>query len=346
MSTPPLFDDSLAAPFARLDERQASELLDDGWGLDASAASLRRLDTERDDTFVVETPGGRLVLKVAHPLDDAAVLDFQCAALEHATAADPDLPLPRITHDVDGAALRPVDLGEPRLARLLTYLDGEILDYARTDVAQRRAIGAAAARLSIALADFEHPASGRSLPWDLKQVGTLRPVLDHVTDPDAREHASRVLDRFDSHTGAALAATRQQVVHHDLNPDNIVVDHADPAFVAGILDFGDMVHSSVAADLAVVMCYAAGAHGFADDRDPWAEPYDVAAGYLAVRDLRDDEVALLPDLVRSRLAQRQIVNSWLAAADPANAHYTGRSLERSALALRVLVDTPAPSERG
>ena len=344
MSTPPLFDDSLAAAFRRLDETQARTLLHDGWRLEAT--SLRRLDTERDDTFVVDTTEGRYVLKVAHPLDDAAVLDFQCAVLEHAQAADPGLPLPRVRHDVDGAALRAIDLGEPRLARLLTYLDGEILDYARTDDAQRRAIGAAAARLSLALADFAHPASDRPLPWDLKQVGTLRPVLGHVTDPDARAHAARVLDRFDAHTGAALAATRQQVVHHDLNPDNLVVDHHDPAFVTGILDFGDMVRSSVAADLAVVMCYAAGAHGFSADRDPWTEPYDVADGYLAVRGLRDDERELLPDLVRARLAQRQIVNSWLAAADPANAHYTGRSLERSAEALCVLVDTTAPSERG
>jgi len=344
VSTPPLFDDSLAAAFRRLDETQARTLLHDGWRLEAT--SLRRLDTERDDTFVVDTTEGRYVLKVAHPLDDAAVLDFQCAVLEHAQAADPGLPLPRVRHDVDGAALRAIDLGEPRLARLLTYLDGEILDYARTDDAQRRAIGAAAARLSLALADFAHPASDRPLPWDLKQVGTLRPVLGHVTDPDARAHAARVLDRFDAHTGAALAATRQQVVHHDLNPDNLVVDHHDPAFVTGILDFGDMVRSSVAADLAVVMCYAAGAHGFSADRDPWTEPYDVADGYLAVRGLRDDERELLPDLVRARLAQRQIVNSWLAAADPANAHYTGRSLERSAQALCVLVDTPAPSERG
>jgi hydroxylysine kinase len=266
--------------------------------------------------------------------------------LDHAHVADPALPLPLLRHDLEGRSLHPVDLAEPRLARLLTYLDGEILDYALTDAAQRRAIGAAAARLSLALADFEHPAADRALPWDLKQVGTLRPVLDHVTDADARAHAARVLDRFDASTGAALAATRQQVVHHDLNPDNLVVDPGDPAFVTGILDFGDMVRSSVAADLAVVMCYAAGAHGFSDDRDPWAEPYDVAEGYLAVRGLRDDEVALLPDLVRARLAQRQIVNSWLAAADPANAHYTGRSLARSAVALRVLVDTPAPSERG
>jgi Ser/Thr protein kinase RdoA (MazF antagonist) len=344
VSTPPLFDDSLAAAFTRLDDDQARELLRQGWRLDATA--LRRLETERDDTFVVDTSQGRHVLKVAHPLDDPDVLDVQCAVLEHAIAADPTLPLPRVRHDVDGALLRRVDLGEPRIARLLSYLDGEILDYVRTDAAQRRAIGAAAARLSLALADFEHPAADRSLPWDLKQVGTLRPVLHHVADADARMHAERVLDRFDAHTGAALAQTRQQVVHHDLNPDNLVVDHDDPAFVTGVLDFGDMVHSSVAADLAVVMCYAAGAHGFSDDRDPWAEPYDIADGYLAVRSLHEDEISLLPDLVRARLAQRQIVNSWLAATDPANAHYTGRSLERSARALRALVDTPAPIERG
>ena len=104
-------------------------------------------------------------------------------------------------------------------------------------------------------------------------------------------------------TGPALAAVPHQVVHNDVNVDNVVVDdHGD---VAGILDFGDMVRTAVVADLAVAMSYAVGADGSLRDEalDPWTAPYDLARGYLTARGLGDDELALLPHLVRTRLAQ-------------------------------------------
>lgn len=343
-----LLDDTLAAPFTRLDEAGALSLLSEGWGIEP--VGVRRLDTERDDSFVVDGGSSRYVLKVAHPLDDPAFLDLQCAALVHVADRDPGLPVSLVLPDVEGGALRLVRQaeGEPRLARLLGYLPGDVLAYDGTTAEQRRAVGAALARLSLALADFEHPAAHRSLPWDLQQSGSLRPLLDYVSDPAARADCLGVLDRYDAYVGVAVAATRQQVLHNDLNPDNVLVAGEAPAFVTGILDFGDMVHTSVVADLAVCMSYPAGTASAPGEEvaDPWAAPYDVAAGYLAVRPLQRDELRLLPDLVRTRLAQRQLVNSWLASVDPANAHYTGRSLASSAHALRLLVSTLAPIERG
>ncbi|HET7902147.1 MAG TPA: phosphotransferase [Candidatus Nanopelagicales bacterium] len=337
-----VLDDSLAAPFTRLGEAGVAALLREGWGL--SPDSLSRLDTERDDSFVVDTGERRFVLKVAHPLDDPAVLDLQCAALAHVANRDPELPVPHVLPDVDGALLRRLDGSEPRLARLLSHLPGRILDYSTTSASDRRAIGAAVARLSLALSDFEHPGADRSLPWDLQQVGALRPLLEHVTDATARADAATVLDRYDAAVGGALAGTRQQVVHNDVNPDNVLLDPGAPDPVRGILDFGDMLRTAVVADLAVAMAYAVDAAG--PGGDPWTAPYELASGYVEVRALLPDEEALLADLVRTRLAQRQLVNSWLAAADPANAHYTGRSLARSAVALHRVVTTPAPGERG
>jgi Ser/Thr protein kinase RdoA (MazF antagonist) len=340
-SAPPVLEDALAAPFARLDDAALALVAGTGWGLDVN--SVRRLDTERDDTVLVTHAAGRHVLKVAHPLDAQVVLDLQCAALRHAAQRDPGLPLPHLVPDRDGAVLRGVvgvD-GEPRLARLLTYLEGTPVDYGRTTPAQRAAVGAAAGRLSAALADLVHPGADRVLAWDLQRTGTLRPLLRHVADPAARELVEAELDAYDHHVGAALRASRQQVVHHDVNADNVLVDPASDGFVTGILDFGDVVRSSIVGDLAVAMSYAVPVvPGSADD--PWAAPYDIARGFRSVRDLTPDEVVLLPRLVRLRLAQRLLLNSWLASCDPANAHYTGRTIARSATALRRLVSRPSP----
>lgn len=336
-------DDTLAAPFARMPDAALAVLAETGWGL--TVTSVQRLATERDDTVLVTHASGRHVLKVAHPLDDPVLLDFQCSAMRHALSRDPALPLARLLSDVDGAVLRTVSGadGEPRLARVLGYLDGVLLDYAVTTPAQRAAVGRATARLSLALADFAHPGSHRILAWDLQQVGTLRPLLGHVADPRARELVAAELDAYDDHVGPGLRASRQQVVHQDVNADNVVVDPASPGFVTGILDFGDAVRSSVVGDVAVAMSYAAGADSVA--RDPWLAAYDVAHGYTSVRELTADESALLPGLVRARFAQRLLLNSMLAASDPSNAHYTGRAIARTTETYRRLVSAPSPADR-
>lgn len=334
MNVPP---DALAAPFAALDEKQVDLIAREVFGL--TPMSLTRLDTERDDTFLLDDGENRHVLKVAHPRDAPDVLDFQVRALLHAIDRDPTLPLSRPVRSVDGELL-PVVVGaegEQRRARVLSYLPGRMLDYADTDATQRSAVGDAVGRLSLALSDFEHPASGRILEWDLQHLGTLRRLLPYVEDPEARALAGRELDEFDAHTSQALADVRHQVVHNDVNGDNVVVDSEHPDFVTGILDFGDLVHSAVVVDLAVAMSYAVG-----EDGDPWDGPFDLAAGFESRRALTRLERTILPSLVRGRLAQRLVLNSWLASTTPGNAHYTGRSLARTAVALRRLAATPPP----
>lgn len=334
-------DDALAAPFRRLDDAAVAELARDGWGIDAVAH--RRLDTERDDTVLLTAAdGSRRIVKVAHPLDDPGVLDLQCAALAWAATADPALPLPHVVPDRAGALLREVEGsdGERRLARVLDYLPGSVLQYEATDAGQRAAVGAAAGRLSQALECFEHPASQRYLPWDLQQVGTLRDKLEHVPDGASREAVIELLDDYDARIGPGLRASRQQVVHQDLNPDNVLVDPAHQDYVTGVLDFGDIVRSSVVGDLAVAMTYAVDAVPPSDD--PWGPAYDVARGFVSVRALNDDERSLLPDLLRTRLAQRLLLNSWLAASDPSNAHYTARTVHRAVVSIQRLREVPPP----
>ncbi|MFN8169871.1 MAG: phosphotransferase [Candidatus Nanopelagicales bacterium] len=346
MQEQPMVDETLDAPFTPLDEEAARVLAARLYGLDVREA--RRFDTERDDTFRLTAGDARFVLKVANPADDPALVAMQCEALAHVAAVDPQVPVPRVVPDLSGAAHSVVEGadGEPRTVRLLTFLPGRTLDYAATTAAQRASLGRTVGRLSAALAGFEHPAADRVLAWDLQHVGGLRPQLEHVVDPRTRDDVAAELDRFDAVTAPGLAAVRHQVVHNDVNVDNVVVDEAGD--VAGILDFGDMVRTAVVADRAVAMSYAVGADGSVADGalDPWAAPYDLARGFADVRPLEPDELALLPHLVRARLAQRLLVNSWLAASNPDNAHYTARSVATATLALRRLAAAEPPAPEG
>ena len=313
--------DELAAPFERLTEAAASAVLDEHYGL--TADRLERLDTERDDSFHVESVHGEFVFKVAHPADDPLVINLQTAAMSFAAEIEPRLPLQRVLPSLEGEVEPELATGAgERVMRVLTWLPGSLLRQASPTDAQLEQLGVVQARLAIALEDFRHPAAERELSWDILNLPKLRHLLEFAPD------VAPVLERIDS-LGERLAALPHQVVHNDINLDNVLTDAGDPGFVTGILDFGDVVFTARAADLAVGLSYLLDERGL-DSVQPFID------GYTRTNPLTGEELELLPDLVRGRLALRILLASWLSSTVPDNADYTARNLARSRAQLAVL----------
>jgi hydroxylysine kinase len=332
-------ESGLGSAFDRTPVVEAGAIVGRIFGI--SVDSAVRLDTERDDTFAItasgsggpvgagQSTGPGFVLKISHPGDDQLEIDLQSAAVAHAASRDPGLPLPRLV-----PALGEARHGD-RAVRLIRYLPGRLLGEVTASPPELRRVGRMLGRLTLALADFEHPAADRWLAWDLRHAGSLAELLPALDGAERRRAIGEVLDRLSAETLPALAATPRQVVHNDFNGGNLVVDRAAPDFVTGILDFGDAVRSHRAADLAIALSYAGGYACGADG--PWAPAAAVAAGYLEVNELPRGEIALIPQLVLGRLAQRLLLGSWLAAARPENAGHLARNIEaswRQFLALR------------
>ncbi len=80
--------------------------------------------------------------------------------------------------------------------------------------------------------------------------------------------------------------------------------------VTGLLDFADLCRAPRICGLAVAAAYAVAA-------GPRVLPH-VVAGYHAVAPLTPAELALLPDLVRTRLALSVAMAGWQSARDPGN----------------------------
>jgi hydroxylysine kinase len=268
--------------------------------------SAKRLETERDDTFALSTLQGRFVLKVAHPADDPAEIDFQTRALEHARAADTTLPMQRILPARDGQLAPVLADHDSRIARLFDWLPGDELLESSPDEAQLALLGDALGRLTLALAGFEHPDSTRPFAWDLAQFPRLAVVLEMFPHDDLRE----VFRRFDDIVAPRLAELPRQVIHNDFNPGNVLVDPSDPAFVTGILDFGDAIPTIRIADVAVALCYQL--HPFHRD---WASVQPFLAAYEKRVALTVAEHHVLTTLVACRFAQRVLINEWLSQFD-------------------------------
>lgn len=315
--------DDVAAPFERLGEREAATLLEQVYGI--GSARLRRLDTERDDSFEVTTASGSYVLKVAHPDDDPLYVNLQSAALSYASELAPTLPLQRLLLSREGEVEVSVEVGvSTRVVRLLTWLPGVPVFERPPDRNGMEALGATLGRLTSALSSFDHPAAHRDFVWDaarLPLVADLRPAY-----PCAEIDAAFALFEANS---ALIAGLPQQVIHNDFHPGNVLVDEEDA--VTGVLDFGDVVHTARVVDLAVALSYLRTPLGIADTT-PFVEGFE-----SAVR-LTPEEHEALPILIAARLVERTLVNLTLARGNPDARDDAQHGAEANRAALAALLE--------
>ncbi len=296
--------------------------------------ALKRLTSERDlnirVTPTVQGPGQAYVLKLANPAEPFEVTDFQTKALLHLEASN--LPLPKVIRTMTGATEVITPQGT---LRLLTYLQGTPQHVTPRSPAQARAMAGMAARLTLGLAGFAHPAAGYVLQWDIKQASALRPMLPAVPQ-DMQALAGAALDRFDA-LAPELAGLRWQVVHNDLNPHNVLVSPDNPDEIAGVLDFGDMVHTPLICDAAIAASYCV------DPARPLESLLNFARAYHAVLPLLPAELRLFPDLMATRMLTTITVASARAQAYPDNAPYILRNVAtaREGLTALAALDRPA-----
>lgn len=283
------------------------------WGL---TGTLSPLTSERDLNHRLAAPTGRYVVKLAHPAEPEAMTDFQTRALIHAAGADPGLPVPRLVPLSDGALW--LTLPEGRL-RVLTWLEGTPLANLPRSVAQARSAGAALARLTRALAGYDHPAADHVLLWDIRQVPRLAGLIADHPDPAFRAEALAFLDDFNARIAPALEAVPRQVCHADFNPHNLLADPAAPDRISGVIDFGDMVRTPRICDLATAAAYQV------DADDPLAGLTAFVAGYCDILPLTGAEIALLHDLIAARMVATLAITGWRAARYPENAAYILRN---------------------
>ena len=261
-------------------ERHAADI----YGLRVTA---RALPSEFDDNFhLVAEDGAGTVLKVMHPDRDAAFVAMQCAALAHLASRAPDLLLPRVVRTQGGEPFTTVAApgADRRLVWMVTYAPGTPLVHARPRTAALlRGLGRFLGRMDVALADFSHAATERTLLWDFARSGWIREHLGLLADPPRRALVEGILARYDTDVAPALPGLRHSVVHHDANDHNVLVagGRGGAREVVSLIDFGDMLRTATVAEVAVAAAYA-----LLGESDLLAAAAAVVAGYHESHPLR------------------------------------------------------------
>jgi 4-aminobutyrate aminotransferase-like enzyme/Ser/Thr protein kinase RdoA (MazF antagonist) len=300
--------DVFIGPAPRFATDRLAEVLARDWGM--ARVELRALPSERDLNVLVD---GRYVLKVSNPAEDPQVLDMEVGALDHARRADPGLPLPRIVPSASG---RPVeraddDTGRPCLVRLITVLPGTPLQGRVVTGPMAGQVGAVAARTSLALQGYFHPAGGRTLDWDVRRLPSVARAADvggALADLAARvEPALRA--------SLLLPAGLQ---HADATLTNILTDGET---VTGVIDLGDMHHTAAVCDLAATLTSVLRNSTERHDLDTWALADAVLRGYQRHRPLSPAEADVLGELVLARLVLTLVISGARATRHPDNHTY-------------------------
>ncbi|MEQ9885773.1 phosphotransferase [Pectobacterium zantedeschiae] len=284
------------------------------------------LQGERDMNFCLTvTPEERYMLKVINVAESVDVSDFQTSLLLHLARQAPELPVPRIrltkagqpetSVEIDGVLLR---------VRLVSYLAGIPQHLVSPSTALMPQLGSTLAQLDRALHGFTHPAASRSLLWDISRAEQVRPYLDFVSEPQQYQHLQRIFDRYESDVAPLLTTLRRQVIHNDLNPHNVLVDSSAPLRVTGIIDFGDAVFAPLICEVATALAYQIG-----DGTDLLEHVVPFVAAYHQRVPLALEEIALLPDLIATRMALTLTIAQWRASCYPDNREYLLRNVPRS-----------------
>jgi hydroxylysine kinase len=145
-------------------------------------------------------------------------------------------------------------------------------------------------------------------------AGRLRPLARPTRACAARVPASRDPALPDLGPDAApgtrgrIAATskvlprlkllRSQPVHNDFNSRNLLVDPEDETRITGIIDFGDLVHTALVADIAVGVIGQLATAQTADEA-----MLEFVGGYRAVEPLQTEELEMLKWLIAARIVQ-------------------------------------------
>ncbi len=299
-----------------VDAAEAADLAEACFGV---RGAIRELPAELDRNFLIDAgDGGRYVLKVTPGVRAFEELDLQVAALDALAGTEMAGRVPAIVPTVGDEKLvrRTVADGSEHWLRMVVYLEGlPLAKLVEQPHSLLEKIGGWLARLDLALMDFDHPGARRRIPWDLTRTLELADSLQLIEDPARRDLIAGHLERFERRVAPRLDELRRSVIHNDANDHNLLVNTRDPARprFAGVIDFGDMIHTVTIAELAIGAAYP-----MLGRKDPWTAASAVISGYHAVRPLFVAERELLPELIAARLCASVLMSARSRVREPDN----------------------------
>jgi len=280
---------------------------------------IQNLGSYADQNFLIAAVDGQqYVFKVHDTNERKATLDLQNKTAQALTEKIDDIEFPLVQRTLSGEEIAQIEdtEGNQYWVRLLSFVSGRLLADCRTpDMETLSNVGAMLGRTDVALQHFEHPAASRvDMPWDLKNTGHAKGLLEHIEEADVRRIVDYYLLQFDMEVQHLLPVLRKSIVHHDAHRYSVLLKE-DTDCVSGMIDFGDTLYTTTVFNVAVASCDAV-----LDRPDRIEAAAAVVGGYHSIFPLTEQEISLLYYLIATRLSIYAAIAAHYRVSEPDNQH--------------------------
>lgn len=294
---------------------------------------LKLLNGERDLNFLIATPRGKFVFKIANALESPAMLECQHLVFQRLADAEVFPLVATALTSLNGRLIESVSdaRGVEHCCRVLPFLQGRVMaDIVDLKPAVLEDLGRRLALLDKALEGFTHAGLERPLLWNMEQALSVLENYKPLLASDAQRALIEHFEQgFREHVVPVQAQLRRAVIHNDANRGNVLVDEAGLK-VTSIIDFGDMMNSWLVVEPAIAATYAM--HGQAD---PLASAQTLLRGYHQTLPLTTTEISLMFDLMCMRSCMSVCICAHQQRLEPDN-EYLSIDAEESWELLEVL----------
>ncbi|KAA0102190.1 aminotransferase [Mycolicibacterium sp. P1-18] len=322
-------------PTPTLEVDEVRRLMDETFGM---ACTVTELGSQQDQNFVVSDVASTApigVLKLSNPVFSESEIDLQGLAAATVAEREPTLRVPQVVDGPHGPMSAWWSTSQGRIhARVITHVSGTTLTgsgYLSPATVAR--MGELAGKVSVALADLGHPASGRVLQWDLRHAERVIATLA-ADEPDAevRQYATAVAESAQRRVDVVATGLPTQLGHFDITDDNVIGEPG--ALPDAVIDFGDVAESWAVNEIAVTVSSLLHHDGLTP-----ADTLPAVRAFHALRPLGDDEVDALWPLVALRGVVLALSGRQQVRLDAGNA-YADAALDREFRILRQAASVP------
>ena len=290
----------------KLSESEVSNSVQEYYGLEGT---LHPLPGDRDQNFLLESPGGQKhVVKVSSLDEVQEIIEFETEMITR-LSNDTNGLIPSVIPAISGTSLVTHEnkQGHHYRLRILEFLPGILLAEVnpRSDALLMN-LGERMAELGSVLGAYpDHPPPRINFEWALGRAGNIMEKSLSVLDSAQRTLIELTLKDFRDNEREFLGLG-SQIIHGDVNDHNVLVslNKEGQARISGIIDLGDAHSAPRVFDLAIAIAY-----GILGTADPLLAASEITRGYYANQPLLEIEIDVLMTLVCARLGQSVCIAS-------------------------------------
>ncbi|MCP2621198.1 aminotransferase class III-fold pyridoxal phosphate-dependent enzyme, partial [Candidatus Aminicenantes bacterium AC-334-E05] len=259
--------------------------------------------------LVIDEKGKNYIFKIANEIENYYHIKAQNDVLQYLNDQNFDFELPLVIKNKNGELITEIKdkSSKKYYSRLLTWIKGKFLAEVEINEELLEDYGRVLGLIDRALKDFYVPHAERYWHWDLKNILDLRELTSYITDRERKRLIEYFILQFETEVIPKFPKLRKSIIYNDANDYNVLVkiEKNGKKRIAGLIDFGDMVHSYTVFDIAIALTYA-----MLDKTDPLKVAYLILKGYNRVFPLEENEIKVLYYCIAGRLCLSLMMSAY------------------------------------